>query len=677
MPGQVKAVRRRLWFRIQSPIQRDEPPDSKLRLGGAAAALVGLRSSSSRPSAARKPPNARNGASAKEKRHRAPMWTGALASKWAARTARGGRKISVNEAAAPLLGYVPLTNDCDASSSEDEEEQVTPPWLIGRPECETELESRFSKGAVPFESWDIFASESSSVCVGSLKALVRVVRHEADAPLGLPASLGALLSPSRYTIRLYVLRAEHLVPGDTCGTSDAYLKINCGEFAASTRARCKDRVTDADFFELFELSALLPGESELEISVMDADTLGSDDLIGKTTIDLEDRLFNREWSALHPKPLEWRSLRSPTSNAPQGRISLWVDAFLADMPSAGVSSDLLPPPKWDISPPELQRWELRVIIWRTAEVLPHDMLTSMNDLYASVRYASAEEQRTDTHWRCNDGAASFNWRCVWRVSLGHRRKINERLRLQLWDRDLLKYNDSIGEVVVPLGPLFGRAYRERARAASSAAAIAAGATSNVALASSDEDSSDVESGLRARSIHGSGLTQHRAPPSYTGAALTGLHLESDPSIRPPSERSLRAIISRLWSEAGPPAEGVGGKLPRVWLPVLAKSGVSGASDVTGYVQISVELVPEEVADAHPVGLGRSEPNAMPELPPPAGRFHLSLNPIANCYNILGPTLCASLSCAACGLISAFLSVLLVVQMVPVVAANLVTEILVP
>ena len=152
MPGQVKAVRRRLWFRIQSPIQRDEPPDSKLRLGGAAAALVGLRSSSSRPSAARKPPNARNGASAKEKRHRAPMWTGALASKWAARTARGGRKISVNEAAAPLLGYVPLTNDCDASSSEDEEEQVTPPWLIGRPECETELESRFSKGAVPFES---------------------------------------------------------------------------------------------------------------------------------------------------------------------------------------------------------------------------------------------------------------------------------------------------------------------------------------------------------------------------------------------------------------------------------------------------------------------------------------------------------------------------------------------
>lgn len=98
--------------------------------------------------------------------------------------------------------------------------------------------------------WDIFASESSSVCVGSLKALVRVVRHEADAPLGLPASLGALLSPSRYTIRLYVLRAEHLVPGDTCGTSDAYLKINCGEFAASTRARCKDRVTDADFFEV-------------------------------------------------------------------------------------------------------------------------------------------------------------------------------------------------------------------------------------------------------------------------------------------------------------------------------------------------------------------------------------------------------------------------------------------
>ena len=42
----------------------------------------------------------------------------------------------------------------------------------------------------------------------------------------------------------------------------------------------------------------LPGTSQLIVDVMDKDTIGSDDLIGSTVIDLEDRWFDQNWQIL-------------------------------------------------------------------------------------------------------------------------------------------------------------------------------------------------------------------------------------------------------------------------------------------------------------------------------------------------------------------------------------------
>lgn len=41
--------------------------------------------------------------------------------------------------------------------------------------------------------------------------------------------------------------------------------------------------------QCIEIDAELPGASQLSIELMDRDTVGSDDLIGATVIDLEDR----------------------------------------------------------------------------------------------------------------------------------------------------------------------------------------------------------------------------------------------------------------------------------------------------------------------------------------------------------------------------------------------------
>lgn len=82
------------------------------------------------------------------------------------------------------------------------------------------------------------------------------------------------------------------------------------------------------------MNAELPGASQLQINVKDHDDIGTDDLIGRTVVDLEDRWFDARWQRLgrenrvselnrfrwDTKPLERRALYVPTSNNPQVKL---------------------------------------------------------------------------------------------------------------------------------------------------------------------------------------------------------------------------------------------------------------------------------------------------------------------------------------------------------------------
>lgn len=47
------------------------------------------------------------------------------------------------------------------------------------------------------------------------------------------------------------------------------------------------------FSRVFELTVSFPLETELVITVMDHDLVGSDDVIGETRVDLENRFYSR------------------------------------------------------------------------------------------------------------------------------------------------------------------------------------------------------------------------------------------------------------------------------------------------------------------------------------------------------------------------------------------------
>lgn len=67
----------------------------------------------------------------------------------------------------------------------------------------------------------------------------------------------------------------------------------------------------------------------------------------------------------------------------------------------------------------------------------------------------------------------------------------------------------------------------------------------------------------------------------------------------------------------------------------------------GQCLIGIQIFPAEKAEVQPAGLGRTEPNDSPFLPPPNGRLKFGWNPISMLSQLLGPRLCCILCCAVC------------------------------
>ena len=56
-----------------------------------------------------------------------------------------------------------------------------------------------------------------------------------------------------------------------------------------------DDVVDVDLYRLVQFNAELPGTSQLVIEMVDKNSFGVDEPIGKTVVDLEDRWFDYRW----------------------------------------------------------------------------------------------------------------------------------------------------------------------------------------------------------------------------------------------------------------------------------------------------------------------------------------------------------------------------------------------
>ncbi|XP_029420323.1 otoferlin isoform X8 [Nannospalax galili] len=363
--------------------------------------------------------------------------------------------------------------------------------------------------------------------------------------------------PINVLVRVYVVRATDLHPADINGKADPYIAIKLGKTDIRDKENYISKQLNPVFGKSFDIEASFPMESMLTVAVYDWDLVGTDDLIGETKIDLENRFYSkhratcgiaqtysihgyniwrdpmkpsqiltrlckegkvdgphfgphgrvkvancvftgpseiedengqrkptdehvalsalRHWEdiprvgcRLVPEHVETRPLLNPDKpGIEQGRLELWVDMFPMDMPAPGTPVD--------ISPRKPKKYELRVIVWNTDEVVleDDDFFTGekSSDIFVRgwLKGQQEDKQDTDVHYHSLTGEGNFNWRYLFpfdylaaeeKIVMSKKEsmfswdeteyKIPARLTLQIWDADHFSADDFLGAIELDL-----------------------------------------------------------------------------------------------------------------------------------------------------------------------------------------------------------------------------------
>ncbi|KAL5107681.1 Otoferlin [Taenia crassiceps] len=508
------------------------------------------------------------------------------------------------------------------------------------------------------EDDDMTAEERA---VGYFKGNLKLypIPEDADAPESVEELHSFPTLPQkthwRVLVRCYIIRAFNLHPADPTGLADPYLIVSMGKQVFNEKSNYIPKTLRPTFGKLFQFEVEFPTTTILHIEVMDHDILGSDDMIGQTTIDLESRFYSpyratcglaqtyyshsyAQWrdnklpteiladlcqktglpppvytqidntvkvggkefyadttivdetestkksneplalaalnhwdevpggNVLVPEHVEVRRLLHPEKGSlEQGRLMMWVDMFDRDEDK--------PPPPIDVTPRTPEPWELRCIIYNTAEVVLNDTSLFSNEKSADIYVrgwmlgVGEDDQKTDVHYRSLSGEGNFNWRFVFpfkymryedRLVFAQKKafdidpvevKMPCDLTLQVWDNELVRSDKFLGSIALRLS---------------------------------------------------------RMPRPAKTPATCGLHQleESCPTLSLFDNKQIRG-----------------------WWPLVIHDEEEGVDIVQGKVEVELHLVSGQDAEASPVGKGHDEPEALPQPDRPDSSFMSFFGPL--------------------------------------------------
>ncbi|XP_064626480.1 otoferlin-like [Lineus longissimus] len=99
--------------------------------------------------------------------------------------------------------------------------------------------------------------------------------------------------PIHVLVRVYVVKANDLHPADLNGKADPYCIIKLGKTVQNDKENYISKQLSPVFGKCFEIEATFPMESMLNVQIYDWDLVGTDDLIGETKVDLENRYYSK------------------------------------------------------------------------------------------------------------------------------------------------------------------------------------------------------------------------------------------------------------------------------------------------------------------------------------------------------------------------------------------------
>lgn len=99
-------------------------------------------------------------------------------------------------------------------------------------------------------------------------------------------------------------------------------------------------------------------------------------------------------------------------------------------------------------------------MWRSEDVEDAD-IEGVSDLYVRAWVNQDKAMETDTHYRCQNGRGSWNWRLKFPLEIEETPRFF--LNLQFWDRDFFSANDVIGDATLDFTELAMEAWESGLR----------------------------------------------------------------------------------------------------------------------------------------------------------------------------------------------------------------------
>ena len=218
-----------------------------------------------------------------------------------------------------------------------------------------------------------------------------------------------LVRKTEAVCQLYILEGYDFASRDIDSPSDSYLYITCGDFTYNGRDNYFLDEANPKFNMRLEFAAIFPGSKPIIIQAYDYDDLFGDDLIGKTSIDLDDRFFTPQWQGLEEKPCEARQIYHPRTSLSQGVIRMWCDIEQTTKASASEGK------VWAVDSEPQNSYEVRVSVFGSKNV-PAEDIEGTSDAYIRAFFDEADYvQETDTHYRNTDGKPNWNYRLLFDV----------------------------------------------------------------------------------------------------------------------------------------------------------------------------------------------------------------------------------------------------------------------
>lgn len=389
----------------------------------------------------------------------------------------------------------------------------------------------------------------------------------------------ALSRKTEAIVHVYLIQGYEFASRDIGSPSDPFILVTCGDQTEGSADDYQEDEPNPRLMCRYDFNVSFPGAPPLVIEAYDYDMLFGNDLIGKTSIDLDDRFFNPKWQAIDEKPIETRELYHQSSKLNQGVIDMWLD-----IDPATKTSDV--GKVWDISKEPVNDFEVRLAVFKCKNV-PAEDAEGVSDVFIKAFISENDRQETDTHYRCQNGQPSFNYRLLFGVQTPTVKPFI--LTMQAWDRDLIASNDMICEWRLDITEMV-------------------------------RDSKITKGPINLQKNY------------YNDSLRPRLR------VNPGEEEPLKFIEK----------ERDGNLDNTFYLTAFHPEDPEHKKPI--YIYLDLRVVPQSFAEMNKVGAARGEPNVEPQLPAPVGRFKLSLNPISMLNQLCGPSLRRKIWCCICCLL---------------------------